>query len=527
MLAEYPVGLAHPTRWAKRLADYYQTISLPLKQLMLSCSTGSQNGAGLRESIIMTNAARCLRNCRRTGGLNEKPNDLPLSPMMALEELPGRLKACGGDCSRLEPVWRDALGWLLHSRQWSARTVSLLRGFDGPQPVPDLPAELARCLYRDETVSISRLETFAGCPYSYFITYGLKPEELKEYGFDSQDRGNFFHHVLQRYAELACREESWPDISDERMDQLIEEAMAEDVAQWRDGPLGEDALACREAEKLRRVARVSAHAYTRQARENGFRSLGQELVFGEQSRDSLPPLRLQLQDGSEVLLRGKVDRVDVFRGQDGTLVRVIDYKSSSHTLDPERIWLGTQLQLLLYLQAVSKGIPGARPAGAFYFHVQDPRITLESLPENREKLREAVEKEFMKRMRLKGIVLSEVEVLGTMKAGEPDGELGSLVRKDGHVGSGSSSSAFTCSREDMDRLLEFEAERAAALAGKAFSGRIDAEPREGGNYSPCTYCRGVLPCPRDHSDPALVRQESKMAPEELFGRLSESRETQS
>lgn len=78
------MGLSHPTQCVKRLSDFYRTLSLPAERMMLSYSSGSQNGAGLRRSVIISNAERCLPGCTRTGGLKDPDQPLPLSPQLAL-----------------------------------------------------------------------------------------------------------------------------------------------------------------------------------------------------------------------------------------------------------------------------------------------------------------------------------------------------------------------------------------------------------------------------------------------------------
>ena len=88
-LQEYtdrPVGLNHPNRSAKRLADYYRAISLPSERLVLSCSLSGQDGGVLHTSMIMNNAGHVLPGCLKTGGMGaDRSAALPLSPRLALE----------------------------------------------------------------------------------------------------------------------------------------------------------------------------------------------------------------------------------------------------------------------------------------------------------------------------------------------------------------------------------------------------------------------------------------------------------
>ena len=124
-----------------------------------------------------------------------------------------------------------------------------------------------------------------------------------------------------------------------------------------------------------------------------------------------PPLTLHLGDGSHVLVRGRIDRIDRFDNGESVYLRVVDYKSGDQRLDAAKIYLGMQLQLLLYLEAALENDPSAQPAGAFYQWMGDPLVDQEK--------KSAIETELAKRLCLKGVVLSDVQVLEWMDGGKP------------------------------------------------------------------------------------------------------------
>ena len=48
-------------------------------------------------------------------------------------------------------------------------------------------------------LSVSKLEKYNGCAFSYFLTYGLFIKERKKASFESNDMGDVLHDVLCRY----------------------------------------------------------------------------------------------------------------------------------------------------------------------------------------------------------------------------------------------------------------------------------------------------------------------------------------
>jgi ATP-dependent helicase/nuclease subunit B len=90
----------------------------------------------------------------------------------------------------------------------------------------------------------------------------------------------------------------------------------------------------------------------------------------------LPAWRLDLGEGRALLLRGRIDRVDLWRDPraDEALAVVIDYKSRARKFDPRKLHHGLELQLLAYLGVLRHladpqgqfDAARLRPAGVFY-----------------------------------------------------------------------------------------------------------------------------------------------------------------
>ena len=351
-----------------------------------------------------------------------------------------------------------------------------LAHLDARTSAPPLDPHKAWRLFGRDAVSISRLEEFAACPYRHFIHYGLSPVERRNFTFEADDRGDFFHAALSAFTTVASQTDAWPDRMEEAdVDAVMDTVVEPLMAQWADGPLGEDArtraLGRRYAETVKRAAWL----FTRHMRNSRFTTQGTEVAFGEPG--GLPPVMLELSDGSRVALRGKIDRIDRYEGDQGVYLRVVDYKSSAQRLEPSRMWYGLQLQLLLYLKAATAAGTG-EPAGAFYFTVSDPMC------DSVQDLKAAAEAAIAKELRLKGVVLADAEVISAMDAEEPGFSVEKVFNADGTV----SRNATAVDREEMGALLRHAQKLAAELAGQIRGGRIAAQPAALGEWNACLYC---------------------------------------
>ena len=78
----------------------------------------------------------------------------------------------------------------------------------------NLNKESIESIYGDSlTTSVSRLEQFKKCPFSYFVKYSMNISEKVEYEISSLDTGTFMHNVLDDFSKYLLKNNiSWPEI---------------------------------------------------------------------------------------------------------------------------------------------------------------------------------------------------------------------------------------------------------------------------------------------------------------------------
>lgn len=504
--AERPIGLTKQETAALRQSDFYRTVALPRKRLTITFAQGGQDGTALRPAGIIDDLRGLFPDLTVSGGVLTGGDEPPLSPQQALDGIAVRLRALSdGACDALDPAWLNALRWLWQSPVWHERVrqVALKAVLDGS--VRPLPTDITRRIFTQDTVSISRLERFAGCPYQHYVDYGLKPVQRAAWAFEANDAGEFYHAALQGFAHAALRHPNWPELPDEEIDSLMDEVLAPLTAQWADGPLADTPAQQLQGRKYIRTAKRAAWLFTRQAKGSRFVTVGEEVPFG--TADGLPAVVLELGDGRQVGLRGKIDRVDCWDGAQGRYLRVIDYKSSNRKIDPTRLWHGLQLQLMLYLRAASSGLQGDA-AGAFYFTVRDPLV--EAADD-----KDAADKAIAKQLQLRGVVLADADVVEAMDASGT--ALGSVFTKKGEV----SANASAYSPAEMQALLRHTEREAAALTDAIRAGNISVSPVKIRDWSACQQCVYSAVCGVDPELPGCRKRElAVLSRQELQSRLA-------
>ena len=309
--------------------------------------------------------------------------------------------------------------------------------------VDRLRPETARALYGGlRTASVSRLESFAACPFAHFLRYGIKPEIIEPYALTPRDEGVFFHAAVRGLLGEAMADGDFdPDRADARMERVAETLLAP----LREGPLGQSARTRAEEKRLKGVARTAARLLAEQLCRFALppRGAGGALRPGRRRR---LPARGR---GRDCALYGSIDRVDLWEGE-RPYARVLDYKRGSQPFSLAEACAGLQLQLLIYLAAAAKK-RGALAAGAFYFRMGEGYIlTPETDPA-------AVAEARRKALRMDGPMLDDEAALAANSA-EP--------KRFFKAGSPLSRAAF-------DKLID----RAVAMASATWTASAPARPR--------------------------------------------------
>ena len=266
---------------------------------------------------------------------------------------------------------------LASQARWSGR----LTRYDGL--VADLDAaESARLdpLAAGQTVSASRLATYARCGFLYFLENVLRleaaPEPEERRRLEPLERGNLFHDVAERFLRERRDEGLLPVRADEaaraRLRDMAEEALERLVA-------GQPPRFLLLWEREKRRFHDTVQTWLSREEKLGERSSPAhfEVSFGlgrgpDGSEPHDPaPLEVDLGDGRVLRVGGRIDRIDR-RAEGGLVLR--DYKTGRAPKDDGGVFRGgKQLQIPFYVLAAARLFPGEPVVHAFLDYVDGGR----------------------------------------------------------------------------------------------------------------------------------------------------------
>lgn len=374
-----------------------EALGMVTERVFFSCALSGSDGSARRPGLTMELVQSIFPNTNPLGDA-EKDALINCAPRAALGGAARVISArregdipAKGD-SLADAALRAVSDELPEASRRLRRMEAMLQGADGRDA---LDASSARALYgKLQTQSITRLERFAGCPFSYYINYGLKPDRVEPFVFDRRQEGTFLHEAVHEFLRTCGRElNDMPgDAAEERMGSIAD-TMLEHM---RFGSPMEDSASVRaESRALRATACRCARVLAMHMQGSSFSVEQLERSFG---REDGP---MQLWAGDTVL-EGRIDRMDFW--DEGNSLRVIDFKLGGKPLNLAGVYHGLQLQLPVYLGAAMKQ-KRARSAGVYYFPLDEGVVNTQATDPYQ------VEKERIGKFRMTGLLPEDPKLL--------------------------------------------------------------------------------------------------------------------
>lgn len=336
-----------------------------------------------------------------------------------------------------------------------------------------------RRLYGDTlNLSASQIDRQAECRFSYFLKYGMRAKERKEAVIDPAEFGTYVHAVLEHTCKTVRDMGGFHKVSLEETEEIAHR-FSEEYAKERFGDLDSQRVTYLFRRNVQELDMVVEELW-QELQEAAFGPADFEVNFGGEG--GLPAIAVP-NGKMNAILRGFVDRMDIWNSGGSIYYRVVDYKTGKKDFDYCDVFNGVGLQMLLYLFALRESgheALGNRPvaAGVQYFPARAPflpadgRLTAEAAAEKRLSL-----------WKRKGLLLADEAVLQAMEPGDVPHRMDYSVKKDGSL------SGDLASREQLSRLKRYIFRTLAKMVEDIASGNVEPNPyTRGTSHDACAYC---------------------------------------
>ncbi len=529
LLGEMQVELAPTVREKTFIQKFYLYLNLtkPSEKLYLSYARVDGEGKAMRSSYLVHTILKLYENLS-VHEIEEEPFAERIVTAQNARALLIEGMEAAAEWKRNEKdtemkYWAALCRWYENQEEFKQETMRLLEAAGSEHKDTPISAAVTKALYGTVLEnSVTRLETFAACAFSHFLSYGLELKERNESGFAAVDIGNVFHDVLECYAKgMREKNYSWFTITETESEELLLEAMEQAVGANHNLALYENARSSYAKDRMYRILKRTVNALLYQIRQGKFAPDSFEVTFSY--AEDMKSVNFNLSEEEKMRLRGRIDRIDTYQNADKLYVKIIDYKSGNTSFQFLNIYHGLQLQLVVYMNAalelMEKRYPKSEivPAGIFYYHVNDPMVEADGNISEEE-----LQKKIFQEFKLNGLTNSSREVIDCLDTSlEGAVSVNSDVIPVGLNKDGSLKKASKImTAKDFAALSSYVNETILHLGQRMIQGDIGVSPYALGERTGCDYCEYRAICQFDRKVPGYAyRKLEELSEEEIIDKM--------
>lgn len=460
--------------------NIYKAFTTAEEKLYLLYSSSDMQGKALRPSMLINKIKKIYPMLQEQSDVIERRSEI-LNKKTTYEELIINLSKLKEQDS-IEKLWYYIYDYYQKNSEWNEKLKQSLKGLEYTNIPDKIDQNNIDRLYGNTLItSISKLERYRSCPFSYYLQYGLKIKPQEELKIQTLNTGTFIHEVIDEFfgtvREVGIKLE---EITEEQLSEIINKIIDSKLGQNKNYIFTSTAKYRALVIRLKKIIKKALKYIIGTIVQSRFEVLGTEVEFGEKGK--YKPIRLTLEDGKRIEIIGKIDRIDTAQGEDGKYLRIIDYKSSAKNIDLNEVYAGLQIQLLTYLDAACKE-EDLMPAGVLYFSMLEQMIKSDKRLEQEE-----IEEKIRANFKMKGLILADVKVVKLHDKNLQNGSsalIPAYIGKDGELSEKKTSGVTAEQFKDLQKYMYTIIKQ---ISKEILGGNIDLKPYYKDKKTPCKYC---------------------------------------
>lgn len=288
--------------------NIYKALTTSEEKLYLSYVSADIEGTAQMPSLILQKIKKIFPNLVETSDIISRPLTIA-NKDVTFDELLLNIRNYK-DGKEIDKIWFDIYKIFKEDKEWKHKLDTAVKALDFTNMPERLSKDNVQRLYGDTLkTSISKLEKYRSCPFSFYLKYGLKIEEKDTFKLESIDTGSFMHDVIDMFFErIQDLGVSVRNIEDKKIKEIIDEIIEEKLNLPRNYIFISSAKFRNQTIKLKRLILRAMKYIIETIKNSDFEILGNEIEFGKGKKYS--PIVIDLEDGrkAEIIRKNRQSR---------------------------------------------------------------------------------------------------------------------------------------------------------------------------------------------------------------------------
>ena len=299
--------------------NIYKAFTTAEKQIYLSYASSDSDGKSLRPSILINKIKKIYPKLEEKSDVMGKKYEI-INEKITYEELIENM-AHARENEKIEDIWYLIYNYYKQNNNWKNQLQQDIQALNYTNLPQKIERENIDKLYGNTLkTSISKLERYRSCPFSYYLQYGLKLKEKEELKIQSFNTGSFMHETIDEFFQKVREEKvELAELEEEDILKIVSNIIDENLGQTKNYIFTATAKYKVLVRRLKKIVSKALKYIIQTIIYSDFSIEGTEIEFGKKGK--YEPIILNLENGKRVEITGKIDRIDTSTAEDRKILK--------------------------------------------------------------------------------------------------------------------------------------------------------------------------------------------------------------
>lgn len=299
--------------------NIYKAFTTAEKKLYLSYTSADSEGKTQRPSILLNKIKRIFPKLEEKSDVINKNYEI-VNTTITYEELIENIAKLKSK-EKIDDIWYEIYNYYRNQIEWNNKLQEDLEALKYTNIPKDISQENIDKLYGNTlNTSVSRLERYRSCPFSYYLEYGLNLKERETLRVQSFNTGSFMHETIDQFFEQVNEEGlNLAELEEEQIMKIVSKIIDENLNLSKNFVFTATAKYKVLVRRLKKIVSKALKYIIQTIIYSDFRIAGTEVEFSP--KGEYKPIILELENGKKIEITGKIDRIDTANSEDRKILK--------------------------------------------------------------------------------------------------------------------------------------------------------------------------------------------------------------